>query len=70
MDQSNVQGIIVNPEGTFLKSQPTVNHNLRNQALTFAVVVGLGVAALYVPKPEVRQWVFPQYVRIFHKASH
>ena len=68
-DQSNVQGIIVNPEDTFLKSQPSVNHNLRNQALTFAALVGVGVVALYVLKPEVRQWMSSQYVRIFHKAS-
>jgi len=68
-DQSNVQGIIVNSEGTFLKSQPSVNHNLRNQALTFAAVVGVGVVALYVLKPEVRQWMSSQYVRVFHKAS-
>ncbi len=68
-DQPNVQGIIVNPEDTSLKSQPSVNHNLRNQALTFAAIVGIGVGALYVLKPEVRQWVSSHCDRIFHKAS-
>ena len=68
-DQPNVQGIIVTPEDTPLKSQPSVNHNLRNQALTALVVVGIGIAALYIFNPQVRQWVFSQYVRIFHKAS-
>ena len=61
-------GAPLKPEGTFLKA-PSVNHNLRNQALTALVIVGIGVAALYIFNPQVRQWVFSQYVRIFHKAS-
>jgi hypothetical protein len=72
-DQSSVQGIFqaapAKPEVTLLKSQPSVNHNLRNQALTGLVVVGIGIAALYIFNPQVRQWVFSQYVRIFHRAS-
>jgi len=69
-DQSSVQGFQaapLKPEDTFLKA-PNVNHNLRNQALTALVMVGIGVAALYVFNPQVRQWVLSQYIRIFHKA--
>ena len=72
-DQSNglriFQSAPVKPEDTFLQMQPRVSHDLRNKVLTCLAVVGIGVAALYIYDPKVRQWVFSQYVRLFHKAS-
>ena len=73
--KSSVQGIIqsggsrgapVTPEVTFLKAQPNVN---RNRAIAALVIAGVGFAALYVFNPQVRQWVFTQYVRIFRRAT-
>lgn len=72
-EQSNGPGIFqpapVKPDDTFPQMQPRVSHNLRNQVLTALAIVGIGVAALYIYDPKVRQWIFSQYVRLFHKAS-
>jgi hypothetical protein len=67
-DQSSIQsrGIKEGPV-TFLKAQPSVNHNVR--LLTALVIVGVGIAALYVFNPQVRQWIFSHYTHIFRKAS-
>jgi hypothetical protein len=54
------------PEITFQKAQAGPNRNLVGAAV---VIVGLGVAALYLFNPQARQWIFKQYVRIFGKAS-
>jgi uncharacterized protein HemX len=75
-NQSGVQGLIkldrvtegpVKPEATFLKAQPNGNHNLI--VLTALVIVaGVGIA-IYVFNPQVRQWIFSHYIRLFHKAT-
>lgn len=59
----------VKSDDTFPQMQPGVNHNLRNGVLIALAIVGIGVAALYIYDPNVRQWIFSRYVRLFHKAS-